>query len=230
VEVTRRKYAQLKTVGIIIRSQAITRCETVLYLRQTPNPTTINIASKINAPYVRWLKLGSVAKRVGKVTIAKNPEDKKNIDQETNNRIIIFCFSWSRIMDKCTQKLRLLSIDNLPFLNTRCCVITTLNTAIGTLQKHSQFKEAILYHTIIQITRLTIADAYPQFREDWKQLKVYYKNTTDTMIIKFTSHDLSFLSFIKTELHNINSIFTHALTEKSLLQPHQQLAILCLTR
>lgn len=107
-------------------------------------------------------------------------------------------------------------------------MISSLQQTLSRLKKYNYFSEAILYNSLRVTLYTTLPESYPQFLDEFSQTQIFYKLKPDSLWLKLTSDNLSFISFLKTESTQIHNIFLTDLLNKKQLTSEQTITLVCL--
>jgi hypothetical protein len=109
-------------------------------------------------------------------------------------------------------------------------MLQPLGVGLNKTKKSKLWFEAMTYSSLVGLIETEIPKNYPDFKDEFTNLKVSCKSDKDKLSIKLVSPNLPFLSWLKTELVPISNLIKTKFIEKKLLEPNQEITITCLGR
>ncbi|MEM1312204.1 MAG: hypothetical protein AAGF07_01945 [Patescibacteria group bacterium] len=106
----------------------------------------------------------------------------------------------------------------------------SLKQGLQKTTKKNLWKEALLYSILVETTHHDLSREYPDFTEEFKQLKVFYNNQPQELTVKIISSNIHFITWLKTEYSSVENYFLKKLSSKKLIHTNQAFTLKCLSR
>lgn len=95
-------------------------------------------------------------------------------------------------------------------------MIQSLQHSISGTKKQSIWRQAQLYHAISYVCQQTFAQTFPEFRNDFAELKCFFKELENNLEVKLISTNTVFLTWLQTEIIQLHKILKDDLIAKNL--------------